>query len=582
MTSPGDLVDQENPVSDSLSIQQKFKYLGELVDHVYENLLKLSQHLRPDTLEYLDELSDILGYISSEIADREFERKDLLALSGIGKIINSSLHLDEVLQVVMDTIVNMTGAERGFLMLHDNNGEMSTHIARNWERETLEETEFAISRTVVNQVINECQPVLTTNAQQDPRFDSQDSIIGHNLRSILCVPLQLKGELIGVIYIDNRIRSGIFRKTHLRLLVAIADQAAVAIENARLFESIRQSLLEVTNLKNLMDDVFTSITSGVITIDEKDNITLSNQAAEVILGREQGSLIGQHISSILSWMVSDLSKYLSIIRDTSRQIVGLQYTPLIPNRGQVTLNLNLLPLKGTNLYHKGIAIVIEDQTEKKRLEAHRRLFERMVSPAVIEELEQNQVTLSGKRTFITTLFADIRDFTQFSEQHKPELLVEVLNRYLGIAVEAVLAHGGTVDKFQGDAIMAFFNAPLPQTDHVLYAVRAALDIQKSMNVLQKELPPEFCLSFGIGIHYGEAVLGLIGTEKRVDYTAIGDSVNTAKRLQENAAAGQILISASAQSQVPNLIDIHPVTSIQAKGKSESIKVYELLGLKSNN
>jgi adenylate cyclase len=544
-------------------------------------LLNIRDQIHPDTLNSLEEMSELLSELGSEVADLEIERSDQLALASIGKVINSSLQLDEVLRIVMDTIVRLTSAERGFLMLRNNHGEMNTRVARNWDRENLADTEVAISRSVVNHVIEQGHPVLTTDAQLDPRFDSQESIIAQNLRSILCVPVNLKGKLIGVIYIDNRIRSGIFRKTHLNLLVSIADQSAVAIENARLFESMQSSLSEVIDLKNLMDDVFASITSGVITIDGHDMITLSNQAAEMILGRQKASLLGKHIRQILPWMESDLSKYLSIVRNSNRQFVDLEYSPTIEPRGLVNISINISPLKGSHHDNQGIAIVFNDQTEKRSLEAHRQLFERMVSPSVIEELAKNKVPLKGKRTYITTLFADIRDFTDFSERTHPELLVEVLNRYLSLAVEAVLAHEGTVDKFQGDAIMAFFNAPVNQDDHVLRAIRAAIDIRTSIINLEKETPTEMRLSFGIGIHYGEAVLGLIGTERRMEYTAIGDSVNTAKRLQENAAAGQILISAETYAQVTSQIDCHKITSLQAKGKSDPIEVYELLGVRSN-
>jgi class 3 adenylate cyclase len=156
------------------------------------------------------------------------------------------------------------------------------------------------------------------------------------------------------------------------------------------------------------------------------------------------------------------------------------------------------------------------------------------------------------------------------------VLVAVLNRYLAAAAEAVLAHQGTIDKFLGDAVMAWFNAPIQQEDHALRAVLAALDIRAAVERLQKELPPEFRLSFGAGIHFGEAVLGLIGTEKRIEYTAIGDSVNTAKRIQENAAGGQILISAQVYDLVANQVVAKPVEPVSAKGKRQPLQVYEVL------
>jgi class 3 adenylate cyclase len=199
-------------------------------------------------------------------------------------------------------------------------------------------------------------------------------------------------------------------------------------------------------------------------------------------------------------------------------------------------------------------------------------------PAVIEQLDPDQLQLGGRRAQITTLFADIRGFTGFSEGLPPERLVAVLNRYLAAAADAILAQEGTIDKFMGDSVMAWFNAPIPQADHTLRAVRAAIALQKAICALQAELPREFNLSFGVGIHFGEAVLGLVGTEKRLEYTAIGDSVNTAKRIQENTVSGQILISSEACALVAGQVDVRPVEAVLAKGKSQPVKVYEVLGL----
>ncbi|MCX7755290.1 MAG: adenylate/guanylate cyclase domain-containing protein [Anaerolineales bacterium] len=177
------------------------------------------------------------------------------------------------------------------------------------------------------------------------------------------------------------------------------------------------------------------------------------------------------------------------------------------------------------------------------------------------------------------MFADIRGFTSFSETLSPEQLVSILNRYLAAGAEAVLDEEGTIDKFLGDAVMAWFNAPIPQPDHTLRAVRAALKLRDRIHELHASLPPEAHLAFGVGIHYGDAVLGLIGTEKRLEYTAIGDSVNTTKRLQENAARNQIVISQAAYERVQDCVDVRPMEPMTVKGKRESIPVYEVLGLK---
>jgi len=245
----------------------------------------------------------------------------------------------------------------------------------------------------------------------------------------------------------------------------------------------------------------------------------------------------------------------------------------------VDWRLNLSPLKDAGQKTQGVAIVLDDLTERKKLEAQRRLFERMVSPAVINQLDPDSLQLGGKRSDITAIFADVRGFTSFSESLEPEKLVSILNRYLGAMADAVLSQEGTIDKFMGDAIMAWFNAPVPQKDHTLRAVKTALAIRESVEALYKVLPEEAHLAFGAGIHYGDAVLGLIGTEKRLEYTAIGDSVNTAKRLQENSAKNQIIISRAAYARVQDDIIVKPIAPVAAKGKTAPLEVYEVVGLK---
>lgn len=530
-------------------------------------------------IEGLKDLENSLAHVSEVLIPFEQRYSHLRALAGIGEIVNSTLEVNEVLQIVMDTIVRLTEAERGFLMLRDERGEMSIRIARNWEQESINQNESSISRTVVQRVIDGGEAVLTTNAREDPRFGGQESIIAFNLRSILCVPLAVKSELIGVIYTDNRIRSGIFSESDRDLLLAFANQAAVSIENARLFSSLKRTLEEVTELKNLMDNVFASIVSGVITADVQDQITLCNRAASSILGQAVPEIVGRKIDEIIPSFANDILPHLDSVRKSEEPIVGLELSQNIPERGLVDWRFNLSPLKDAGQKTQGVAIVLDDMTERKKLEAQRRLLQRMVSPAVLDQIDPNSLQIGGKKQDITILFADVRGFTAYSEKHTPEELVAVLNRYLAAAAEAVLASEGTVDKFLGDAVMAWYNAPLPQPDHTLRAVRSALAIRAAVAALHAEMPTEAHLDFGVGIHYGDAVLGWIGTEKRLEYTAIGDSVNTTKRIQENCARNQILISRDAYERVKDQIEAKPFVPLSVKGKTHPLEVYEVLGVK---
>src|SRR5215207_85802 len=562
------------------SSKTKLNSINDQVVNVTQQFAKLRNSLEPqnEVVEGLKGLENSLERISETVIPFAQQFSHLEALAGIGQVVNSTLEVDEVLQIVMDTIIRLMGAERGFLMLRDERGEMSIRIARNWEQESINKSEFAISRTVVQRVIDGREAIVTTNAREDPRFGGQESIIAFNLRSILCVPLTVKSELIGVIYADNRIRSGIFSESDRDLLLAFANQAAVAIENARLFSSLKRTLEEVTELKNLMDDVFASIVSGVITADVEDQITLCNRAAWSILGQATAEIVGRPLGEIMSTFANDILPHLNSVRKSDQPILGLELTHDFPERGYVDWRFNLSPLKDAGQKTQGVAIVLDDMTERKKLEGQRRLLQRMVSPAVLDQIDPNSLQIGGKKGDITILFADVRGFTAYSEKHTPEDLVAVLNRYLAAAADAVLANEGTVDKFLGDAVMAWYNAPLPQPDHTLRAVKSALAIREAVAALHKELPEEAHLNFGVGIHYGEAVLGWIGTEKRLEYTAISDSVNTTKRIQENCAKNQILISREAYDRVKDEIQAKPFVPLSVKGKTQPLEVYEVMGI----
>lgn len=207
------------------------------------------------------------------------------------------------------------------------------------------------------------------------------------------------------------------------------------------------------------------------------------------------------------------------------------------------------------------------------------LFRQYMPESVATALiaDPSQAALGGATREITIMFGDLRGFTALSERLSPPDLVRLLNRYYGAAAQAVLAEGGTIDKFMGDAMMALFNAPARQDDHALRACRAALAMQRAIAPIAAEagdMP-----RFGIGVNTGQALVGNIGSERIRNFTAIGDSVNLASRLQTRAEGGQVLINASTYAQVRERVDVQPLGRIQVKGKEEAVEVYLLLGVR---
>jgi class 3 adenylate cyclase len=221
---------------------------------------------------------------------------------------------------------------------------------------------------------------------------------------------------------------------------------------------------------------------------------------------------------------------------------------------------------------------LEEAKERENMRI-RGAFERYVAPSVVDRVlrDTREMQIGGHRREISILFADIRGYTTFSERANPERVVELLNEYFTLATDIVFAREGTLDKFLGDAVMAFFNAPEDQSDHPYRAIDAALALQAAVTQLNAREGREG-LQFSIGVNLGEAVVGNIGTPRAMNYTAIGDAVNLAKRLQERAEPGQILVEQHVIERLGDLVQAKRLGEMQVKGRSEPAIVYELLGL----
>src|SRR5262245_29846859 len=212
----------------------------------------------------------------------------------------------------------------------------------------------------------------------------------------------------------------------------------------------------------------------------------------------------------------------------------------------------------------------------------KRAFTRYVAREVVDEIlkDPEHMVLTGERREATVLFCDIRGFTAMSERLTPEEVVSLLNEFYTLMIETTFKHDGTLDKFLGDAVMAVFGAPIPHPDHAIRAVRTAVAMQAGVAELNErrghgDREPIF---IGIGVSLGEVVAGTVGTQDRMEYTVIGDSVNIAARLESNAKAGRILMSGRTYERVKDLVEVIPLGPLRVKGKEEHVEAYEVIGM----
>ena len=337
----------------------------------------------------------------------ELAHKKLLTLYEVGNIVNSVLELKTLLSIIMAMAIKVMQANRGFLLLREKGGDLkpvATHAL------TAAEATAPYSQTIVDTVLKERVPVLVLDASHDVRFSNRESLKALPLSSVICVPIWERDTIVGVIYVDKAEGTATFNEEDMYFLSAFANQAAVAITNAKLFDDVR---------------------------------------------REER-------------LRTSLQRYLS------------------PN-----------------------------------------LVDEMVSKGTVN------LALGGEKRKISVLFCDIRGFTPMAEREPVETVVGLLNEYFSAMSEVIFANQGTLDKFIGDAVMAIYGAPLELANSSLQAVKSALEMRAKLSELnerwKKQNKPQ--LEVGFGINTGEAIVGNIGSERRMEYTAIGDMVNVASRIE---------------------------------------------------
>jgi adenylate cyclase len=319
----------------------------------------------------------------------------------------------------------------------------------------------------------------------------------------------------------------------------------------------------------------------ILLIGPDDRLLLANRAAHERLGIQSNSNEWASINQLITH--PDLLHALSGTHNGSSPALNEVVMP----KGE-TFSVSVAPVRGADDELIGRVTVLQDITAIKELERReqerlRSVFRRYVSPQVVEEV------LAGGRDIgapverdVVEFVADILGYTALTEGLDPRVLVEqVLNRYFTAMTEVLYRHGGTIDKFLGDGIIGVFGSPIARADDLQRSLLAAVDLQRAFAELRESWKTELGrdIGMGIGIDFGRAVVGNIGSEQRLDYTLIGDVVNTASRLNGVARAGQIMVSYHFVDMLPSAWRIpwplRPIDRVQLKGKHEPLLIYEV-------
>ena len=488
----------------------------------------------------------------------------------ITQAISSELHVDTLLGKIMAVSTELLQAERSTLFLYDaEHDELWSRVAEGISQRDIR---FPASAGIAGAVFSSGKMVNIPDAYRDPRFNQEvDRKTGYRTRSILCLPVENKrGQVIGVVQVLNK-KGGVFTGHDEKRLHLLCTQSAIALENARMFEDI---LTE----RNYSESILRSLSNGVLTLDRDIRIIKVNEAAARILGQgDIPSLLGQSLAGVINgdndWVLDSLGK-----------VARLGQADLTPdatlNLGgeQLSVNLSIEPLLDKQGENIGYVLVIEDITSETRIKTN---MSRYMNKELTERLlDSGDAMLGGSVQDVTVMFTDICSFTGISEQIGARDTVGLLNAYFSEMVEHVLENDGILDKYIGDAIMAIFGTPFPGPKDADNALRAAIGMLKNLRDLneRRAVYSQIPIDIRIGINSGEVVAGNIGSQRRMDYTVVGDGVNVASRLEgANKYYGtRLLISEMTRERLQGEYLLRELGLIRVRGRKAPVPLYEVL------
>ncbi|MEN9934734.1 MAG: hypothetical protein RLZZ387_1313 [Chloroflexota bacterium] len=500
---------------------------------------------------------------------RQLERVNRLSIA-----ITAQLDPHENLRIAADAIANIFEVQHCGIVLTGNGpgvAARSTSAAAPGEP-----VRFTLPLQQIAQSLDLHGPQLIPVVGADDRLAGVSAqLAAARVDSLALAPLMSGGQQEGMIIVDATGRADAFLQGELTLLETIASLIGQVMENARLYR-------EVENERSTLGAVLRGAADPILLIDPRDQLLLANRAAQERLGLDAP---GHPLATLVRQQ--NLLEALWAGRNGHAA-----HEP--PSTSEVTLesgatfSISVAPVTGADNGLIGRVAVLQDITALKELERReqerlRSVFRRYVSPQVVEEV------LAGGGDFgepaerdVVVLIADLRGYTSLTEGMRPRVLVEqVLNRYFTAMTEVLYRHGGTIDKFLGDGIIGVFGVPIAREDDVQRSLAAAADLQLAVAELQRTWWRELGLDIrmGVGLGYGRAVVGNIGSAQRLDYTVIGDVVNTASRLSGLAQPDQVIVSYHLAEALPPGKTLpwvlRPIGPVVLKGKHEPHMVYEL-------
>jgi adenylate cyclase len=484
--------------------------------------------------------------------------------------LTSELELTTLLERVVSEASRLLDCDRTTLFLNDEKtGELVSYVVDKME---LKEIRFPNHLGIAGAVFTSGESIRIPYAYADLRFNPAfDRQSGYFTRCILCVPIFNKeGRTIGVTQSLNK-RGGPFTPEDESRLRAFTAQIASALENAKLFSDVQA-------MRNYNAAMLESMSNGVITFDEDGQVTTCNAAGTRILRRAEEELVGKPPDEVFAgsaWLVERIRR----VAETRAPDLAMD-AELAVDGESVSVNVTVLPLLESDDAQLGTLVMLEDISSEKRVKS---TLARYMDPDLADRLlaagSQDDV-LGGNESVATVLFSDIRSFTTLAERLGAQPTVTLLNDYFARMVDCISQHGGMLDKFMGDAIMAVFGLPVPAEDDEDRALRAAIAMIRSLWEWngERERLGEAALDIGIGLSTDSVVAGNIGSPKRMDYTIIGDGVNLAARLESACKhyGARILLSELTAAKLKGVYRLREVDRVIVKGKTKPVAVFECL------